>query len=162
MKITKNSSVSIHYSLRDKSGEVIDSSKDRDPLNFIQGRGFIIPGVEKALEGRTAGEEFSIIVEPEEGYGVRDESLVYKVPKEQFQGVDEIAVGMRFQVNAGDGPILANVAAVEEDGVILDGNHPLANMRLFFDVSILDVREATQEELNECGDCSSCSGCSTE
>ena len=148
MKIKKDKMVSIHYTLRDESGEVMDSSKDRDPLDFIQGSGQIIPGIEKALEGKEAGEEMSVVVEPEEGYGRRDESLVYQVPKEQFQGIDEIEVGMCFLVNAGDGHLILNVASVEVEGVVLDGNHPLADMQLSFEMSIIDVRNATKEELD--------------
>jgi FKBP-type peptidyl-prolyl cis-trans isomerase SlyD len=106
--------------------------------------------MEKALEGREAGEKISVVVEPEDGYGERDESLVYKVPREQFQGVEEVQVGMTFQVNAGDGPLLMNVARVEDDSITLDGNHPLADMRLSFDVSVVTVREATREELTAC------------
>jgi FKBP-type peptidyl-prolyl cis-trans isomerase SlyD len=150
MKVEKDSVVSIHYTLRDESGEVIDSSRGREPLEYVHGAGHLIPGMEKALEGRKAGEEVSVVVEPEDAYGERDESLVYKVPREQFQGVGEVQVGMTFQVNAGDEPLLMNVAGVEEDNITLDGNHPLADMRLSFDVSIVDVREATQEELTPC------------
>ena len=148
MKIEKNKMVSIHYTLRDESGDVLDSSKDRDPLDYIQGAGQIIPGMEKALEGKEAGEEMSLVVEPEEGYGKRDESLVYKVPKEQFQGIDDIKVGMCFQVNPGDGPLLMSVSGVEEDEILLDGNHPLTDMVLSFEISIINVREATKEELD--------------
>jgi FKBP-type peptidyl-prolyl cis-trans isomerase SlyD len=159
MKVEKDKIVSIHYTLRDESGDVIDSSTDGDPLDFIQGAGQIIPGVEKALEGKTSGEEMTVVVEPEEGYGLRDESLVYKVPKEQFKDMGNIEVGMRFQVNAGDGPVLMNVASVEPDGVVLDGNHPLADMRLAFDVSIVNVREATKEELEGSTHGSECDCC---
>ena len=162
MKISNNSMVSIHYSLKDESGKMLDSSRDRDPLSFSQGSGQIIPGMEKALEGRTAGEEFSLVVEPEEGYGRRNESFVCKVPKEQFQEIGDIEEGMRFQVDMGEGHLVMSVAAIEEDGVVLDGNHPLADMRLFFDVSIQDVREATTEELKGCQDCSGCSGCQSD
>lgn len=148
MKVEKDNVVSIHYTLRDESGEVIDSSSGREPLEYIQGAGHIIPGMEKALEGREEGDEVSVVVEPEDGYGHRDESLVYKVPSEQFKGVGDVQVGMTFQVNTGDGPILANVAHVEEDSIILDGNHPLADMKLSFEVSIVKIREATEEELS--------------
>ncbi len=159
MKIEKDTVVSIHYTLRDDSGDVIDSSKDRDPLDFIQGAGQIIPGIEKALEGRKSGEEMSVVVEPEDGYGKRDESLVYKLPREQFQDIGEIEVGMRFQVNDGDGQLLMNVAAVDEEGVVLDGNHPLADMRLSFDITVVNVREATKEELSGNEHASGCDCC---
>jgi len=158
MKIRKDAMVSIHYTLTDDSGQILDTSKGREPLNFIQGSGQIIPGIEKALEGRRSGEEFSVVVEPEEGYGKRDESFLCKVPKDQFQEIGEVEVGMRFQVDMGEGPLLMNVAAIEDDGVVLDGNHPLADTRLMFDVSVLDVREATEEELKGCQDCSTCGG----
>jgi FKBP-type peptidyl-prolyl cis-trans isomerase SlyD len=150
MKIEKDKVVSIHYTLRDESGEVIDTSNGRDPLDYIHGASQIIPGMEKALEGRKAGEEISVVVEPEEGYGKRDESLVYEVPREQLEDIDVIEVGMCFQVNSGDGPLLMNVVDAEEENITLDGNHPLADMRLSFDVSIVDVREATKDELNSC------------
>jgi len=159
VKIQKNAVVTIHYTLKDESGKILDSSRDRDPLDFLQGAGQIIPGMEKALDGRGSGEEFSVVVEPEEGYGVRDETLIYKVPREHFESVEGIEVGMQFQVDTGEGPILMNVAGIEEDGIVLDGNHPLADERLFFDVSILDVREATEAEIKGCGDCSGCCGC---
>ncbi len=159
MKIEKDKMVSIHYTLRDESGGVMDSSRDRDPLDFIQGSGQIIPGIEKALEGKEAGEEMSVVVEPEEGYGRRDESLVYQVPKDQFQGIDEIEVGMCFQVNAGDGPLLMNVASVEEDGIVLDGNHPLSDMQLSFEISIVNVRDASKEELEGNGHGKGCECC---
>lgn len=159
MKIRKDAVVTIHYTLKDESGKILDSSRDRDPLDFLQGSGQIIPGMEMALEGRSSGEDFSVVVEPEEGYGVRDESLVYKVPPRHFEGVEEIEVGMRFQVDTGDGLMLMNVAGIEEDGIVLDGNHPLADEPLFFDVSILDVREGTEAEIKGCGDCSGCCGC---
>jgi FKBP-type peptidyl-prolyl cis-trans isomerase SlyD len=150
MKVEKDSVVSIHYTLRDESGEIIDSSNAREPLEYVHGAGHIIPGMENALEGREAGDDLSVVVEPEDGYGKRDESLVYQVPRDQFQGIGEVQVGMTFQVNHGEGPLLMNVAGVEEDTVILDGNHPLADMRLSFDVSIVNVRKATPEELTAC------------
>jgi FKBP-type peptidyl-prolyl cis-trans isomerase SlyD len=150
MKVGKDKVVTIHYTLKDETGEVLDTSNGREPLEYIQGSSHVIPGMEKALEGKETGDEVSMVIEPEDGYGQRDESLVYRVPKEQFQGMGDLQVGMTFQVNAGDGPLLASVAQVDQDSIILDGNHPLADMTLSFDVSIVDVREATQDELNAC------------
>ena len=156
MKIEKDKFVSIHYTLRDEAGDIIDTSDGRDPLDYIHGASQIIPGMERALEGREAGEDISVVVEPEDGYGKRDESLVYEVPREQFEGLDVIEVGMCFQVNSGDGPLLMNVVGVEENSITLDGNHPLADMRLSFNVSILNVREATREELASCQHATGC------
>jgi FKBP-type peptidyl-prolyl cis-trans isomerase SlyD len=150
MKIDKDRVVSIHYTLKDESGEVIDTSSGRDPLNYVHGASQIISGMEKALEGLKAGEEISVVVEPQQGYGERDESLVYEVPRDQFQGIEDIQVGMCFQVNSADGPLLMNVIDIEGESITLDGNHPLADMRLYFDISIVGVREATEEELASC------------
>ena len=156
MKIEKDKVVSIHYTLKDESGEVIDTSSGRDPLDYVHGAGQIIPGMEKALEGKEPGDDISVVVEPEDGYGHRDESLVHSVPREQFHGIDDVQVGMAFQVNSGEGPLLMSVVDVQEKNVTLDGNHPLADMRLSFDVSIVDVRKATEEELAACQHGESC------
>ena len=150
MKVEKDSVVSIHYTLKDESGDIIDTSIGREPLDYVHGAGQIIPGMEKGLEGKEPGDEIAIVVEPEDGYGPRDETLVYKVPKEQFQGIDDVQTGMSFQINTGEGPLLVTVAGIEEDYITLDGNHPLADMRLSFEVSIVEVRKATEEELAAC------------
>jgi FKBP-type peptidyl-prolyl cis-trans isomerase SlyD len=150
MRVEKNKVVSIHYTLRDESGEILDTSRGRDPLNYIHGSGQIIPGLEKALEGKAAGDDLSVVVGPEEGYGNRDESLVYDVPKGRFQAIETIEVGMQFNVGTDQGSLLMRVADVDEENVILDGNHPLADMRLSFDVSVVDIRKATQDELALC------------
>jgi FKBP-type peptidyl-prolyl cis-trans isomerase SlyD len=147
MQVAKDSVVSIHYTLKDDSGQVLDSSDDRDPLDYIQGTGQIIQGLEKALEGKAAGEELSVVIEPEDGYGTRDDSLVYEVPRSEFEAMDEIQVGMQFQVGTDQGPLNMTVAGVEDDTVTMDGNHPLADERLSFAVTVVSVREATAKEL---------------
>ncbi len=147
MQIAKNSIVSIHYTLKDEKGEVLDSSDGRDPLDYLHGAGQIIPGLENELEGRKPGDEFSVVIEPEEGYGSRDESLVHEVPKTEFETPDEIEVGMQFRVGAEGGTLIMVVAGVGEESVTLDGNHPLAGVNLAFDVSVADVRKATEEEI---------------
>jgi len=147
MQIGMNSVVSIHYTLKDETGEVLDASEGREPLDYIHGSGQIIPGLENALEGKSKGEELAVVIEPENGYGTRDESLVHEVPKSEFEAPDEIEVGMQFRVGDEGGTLIMVVAGVGDEVVTLDGNHPLADVTLSFDVSIEDVREATEEEI---------------
>ena len=147
MQVGTNSVVSIHYTLKDETGEVLDASEGREPLDYIHGSGQIIPGLENALEGKSQGEELSVVIEPENGYGTRDESLVHEVPKSEFETPDEIEVGMQFRVGDEGGTLIMVVAGVGDEVVTLDGNHPLAGVTLSFDVSIADVREATEEEI---------------
>ncbi|UCF89056.1 MAG: peptidylprolyl isomerase [bacterium] len=147
MQISKNSVVSIHYTLKDEKGEIIDTSDGKDPLDYLHGAGQIIPGLENELEGRSTGEEFSVVIEPEMGYGTREETLVYEVPKSEFEVPEEVEVGMQFRVGAEGGSMIMVVAGVHDDMVTLDGNHPLAGMNLAFDVSVAGVREATEEEI---------------
>lgn len=147
MVIGKNSVVSIHYTLRDDSGEVLDSSSGREPLDYLHGAGQIIPGLEAELEGRKEGDEFSVVIEPDDAYGGRDESQVHEVPKTEFDSPEEIEVGMQFRVGAEGGNVIMVVAGVHEDTITLDGNHPLAGVTLAFDVSVSGVREASEEEI---------------
>jgi len=147
MQISKNSVVSIHYTLKDESGEVLDTSDGREPLDYLHGSGQIIPGLEGELEGKTTGDKFSVVIEPEQGYGVRDDSIVHEVPKSEFETPDDIEIGMQFRVGAEGGNLVMVVAGVHDDTVTLDGNHPLAGVSLNFDVSVADVREATEEEI---------------
>ena len=147
MQIGKNSVVAIDYTLKDGSGEVLDTSDGREPLEYLQGAGQIIPGLESELEGKKIGDEFSVVIEPEQGYGSRDESLVHEVPRSEFETPDEIEIGMQFRVGDEGGTLVMVVAGIGDDNVTLDGNHPLAGVSLAFDVSVAEVREATEEEI---------------
>ncbi len=147
MEIMADRVVLIHYTLKDDKGAVIDSSAGGEPLAYIQGHGNLVPGLEKALEGRGDGNTVAVSVAPADGYGIRDESLIQRVPKRSLQGSGEIKKGMQFQARTDDGMRLFTVVAVVGDMVTLDGNHPLADQTLNFDVQIVSVREATGEEL---------------
>ena len=147
MKIEDNTVVSIHYTLTDAEGKQIDSSSGKEPLKFLAGAGNIIPGLEKELQGSEVGEHKQVTVEPAEGYGEVMPQLVQTLPTDAFTGVDEVKVGMEFQAKAADGSAqYVVVKDVAEDGVTIDGNHPLAGQTLNFDVSVEEVREATDEE----------------
>lgn len=141
MQIAKHAVVSIHYTLKDPAGAVIDSSDGNDPLAYIHGIGNLVPGLEAALEGKGKGEKLSVVVAPAEGYGPRDESLVQQVPKRMFEG--DVAVGMRFHA----GPSVVTVTKILGDMVTVDANHPLAGQDLHFAVEVIDVRAASEEEL---------------
>ncbi len=144
--ISQDKVVAIDYTLRSDAGEVIDSSNGRQPLTYLHGHGNIIPGLEKALEGKREGDSATVKVSPEEGYGVRDDRLVTQVPRSQFSGVDKIEKGMQFQAQTQHGARLFTVTQIEGDQVTVDGNHPLAGENLNFEVTIRGVRDASQEE----------------
>lgn len=146
MQIGKNAVVAINYTLKDGDGQVIDTSEGRGPLAYLHGAGNIIPGLEKALEGKGEGENVQITVSPEEGYGQRDESLIQAVPKKLFAETAEPQPGMQFQAQGPQGAQVLTVMKVEGDKVTVDANHPLAGRELNFDVAVVNVREATDEE----------------
>jgi len=147
MQITANCVAYIHYTLKDDSGTVIDSSSGGEPLAYLHGAGNIVPGLEKALEGKQAGEKLNVKVAPEEGYGVRDDALVQSVPRRSFQGVRDLKEGMRFHAQTQQGPVAVTVTRVAGDMITVDGNHELAGVTLNFEVEVTKVREATSEEL---------------
>lgn len=148
MRIEKNKVVSMHYKLTGPDGSVLDSSEGREPLTYLHGVGQIIPGLERALEGRTPGDHLTVTVEPAEGYGQRDEQLVRSVMRSKFGRSARVEIGMRFHTPSPDGNHgVSRIARIEGDVVTVDGNHPLAGVPLRFDVSIEGVREATEEEL---------------
>ena len=143
MHIAKHTVASIHYTLTDNDGNVIDSSDGRDPLNYIHGIGNLIPGMEEGLEGKSKGDKLNLKIAPEKGYGVIDEKRVQKIPRDAFddQNVEE---GMQFQTNRGE---VVTVTHVGLDQITVDANHPLAGIELNFDVDVIDVRTATEEEI---------------
>lgn len=147
MKIQENVVVGMHYTLKDNEGNVIDSSEGGDILSFLHGAGNIIIGLEKALEGKEKGDKVDVTVEPEEGYGPLRPELIQEAPTSAFQGIDKLEVGMNFQAETEQGPIPVRITAIEGETVTVDGNHELAGQKLFFSVSIEEVREATEDEL---------------
>ncbi|MFI6868436.1 peptidylprolyl isomerase [Nocardia sp. NPDC050406] len=148
MQIVSDKVVSIDYTLTDDADEVLDSSVGDAPLVYLHGADNIVPGLEKALEGKSTGDEVRVVLEPEDGYGERLAELISVVDRGMFEGVDEIEPGMEFQAEAPDGETqIITVVDVDGDEVTIDGNHPLAGQRLHFAVKIVDVRDATDDEL---------------
>lgn len=140
--------VGFHYTLRNDAGEVVDSSDGVDPLTYMHGAGSIVPGLENALAGKTEGDAFTVVVPPTEGYGVRNEGMVHEVPRSQFPPDVEIEAGMQFGAQGPDGQAVPVwVAAVTDEAVTVDFNHPLAGQQLHFEITVASVRDATAEEV---------------
>lgn len=147
MKIEKNVVVSVAYQVKLEDGVVVDQSTAEAPLDYLHGHNNLITGLEKELDGKVAGDKFSATVTPEDAYGEHNDALVQRVPADVFQGVEEIEVGMRFLADTDQGPIPVEVTEVDGDEVVVDGNHMLAGQTLTFDVEVVAVREATEEEI---------------
>lgn len=146
--IGENTVVNIHYELTDDQGNVLDSSKGAEPLSYLHGAGNIIPGLEKALVGKTEEDSFEVRIEPGEGYGEIMPELIQTLPRSAFQGVDNVEVGMNFEAQAPNGEVQrVRVKDVQGDEVVIDANHPLAGVPLNFQISVVGVREATEEEV---------------
>ena len=155
MEITKDKAVTVEYTLRGEGGQIIDTSRGRGPLTYIHGMGSMIPGFEAALEGKQAKDSLSFTVAAAQGYGERDDNMLFPIPREQFQGIENLEVGLQLQVRTPQGAVVMRVAEIDEATVTLDANHPLAGVPLFFEVEVLDVRDATQAELDGASGCGS-------
>ena len=150
MKVEPSKVVVFHYTVRENGGEAVESSRDRgEPLAFLVGTGMLIPGLEKALMGHESGERFDVTVEPADAYGERREDYTQRVPKKYFQDPDHLRPGMLTVLSvSGGGQRQVTVQKVGSSVVDVDLNHPLAGKTLTFDVEIVDVRDATPEELS--------------
>jgi FKBP-type peptidyl-prolyl cis-trans isomerase SlyD len=147
MKIADNKVVVLHYAVSDSEDTLIDSSYDHSPLAVIQGSHYLIPGLESALVGHEAGDKFEVEVSADNAYGQREDGFVQTVPKNMFAGIEDLAVGSQLRATTDDGEQTVIVIDVQEDEITVDGNHPLAGIDLKFDVEVLEVRDATEEEL---------------
>jgi FKBP-type peptidyl-prolyl cis-trans isomerase SlyD len=147
MQVAANKVVSIHYTLTNDSGETLDSSAGNEPLAYIHGTGNLIPGLEKALEGKQPGDKLKVHVNPEDGYGMRDDAMIQAVPRRMFKGMGDLKVGMRLQAQSEHGVRVVRITHVAGDMVTVDGNHELAGVPLNFDVEITDVRDPSSEEM---------------
>jgi FKBP-type peptidyl-prolyl cis-trans isomerase SlyD len=143
----KDKVVTFHYTLKNAAGEQLESSREQDPMNYLHGASNIIPGLEKAMEGRASGDEFSVTVEPEDAYGQRNENNVQRIPLKRLRGVGKISPGQVLNLNTKQGQVQVTVLKVGRFNVDVDGNHPLAGTQLTFDVEITDIRDASEEEI---------------
>lgn len=161
MKIAKDTVVNIDYTVKDENGTVVDTSEGGLPLEYIHGQGRLIAGLEKELEGKEQGESFSVSIAAKDAYGEYDPSLLIDVPRSNFDVTPNIEVGMRFQASTPGGPAIVRVTKLTDDFVTVDANHELAGKNLSFDVKVVSVREATDDELfpySEEGGCGGCGG----
>ena len=148
MQVADNMAVSIHYTLTNDKGEVLDSSIGDEALVYLHGEGNIISGLEKALDGKTVGDKFNVRLAAADAYGELMEDRVQVISRAMFEGVDELEVGMQFQADVSDGPGIVTVTNIDADNITIDGNHPLAGEPLTFDVEVVAIRAATEEELD--------------
>ena len=146
--ITKDTAVKFNYTLKDDDGKILDQSQEGQPLGYLHGHNNIVPGLEQQLEGKSAGETLTAIVEPADAYGDYQKQAVQRIPRDNFQGVEDIQPGMTFQSEAGGQVMAVTVIEVNDKEVTVDANHPLAGKRLTFEVEIQEVRAATEDEIN--------------
>lgn len=132
MKVEKNVVVSIAYQVRTEDGVLVDEAPANQPLEYLHGHQNLVIGLENALEGKSVGDKFEVRVKPEEGYGEYNENMVQRVPKDIFVGVDELVVGMRFIADTDLGPLPVVITEVNENEVVVDGNHMLAVKNCIF------------------------------
>lgn len=148
MTVKKDKVVDMHYTLKNDAGEVIESSQGKDPMSFLQGHGNVMPGLEKALEGMKVGESCDVSIDPEDAYGEHREEGVQEVPMKALQGIENLAVGMVLQSQDEQGnQFTVRVEKINEETVTVNANHPLAGETLHFTVSIENIRDASDEEL---------------
>ena len=147
MTITKHAVVTLNYTLKNSEGTVLDTSDGREPLIYLHGVGALIPGLEEELDGKETGAKINTVIPPEKAYGEKRDDLLRVVSKEGFQGDEDMQVGMQVQLETDHGPAIALITEMKDDDVTLDFNHPLAGMTLHFDVEVVELREATEDEV---------------
>lgn len=147
MQIAKDTVVQFHYTVSELDQPPIESSRGGEPLAILMGHGGIIQGLEAAMLGKNAGDAFEVTVAPENGYGDHQEGLVQRVPKKYLRDADRLKPGMQTRVQTKEGQRMATVLKVGMSVIDLDMNHPMAGKTLSFAVEVVDVREASSEEL---------------
>jgi len=147
MKIGKEIVASIDYTLKNDEGTVLDTSEGGEPLSYLHGAGNIIPGLEKELSGREAGDTFTATIDPIDGYGEYADDLVFSVTKDQFDNSEDVKEGLLFQAEISGEARLCTVSKIDGEKVEVDANHPLSGMTLHFEITVCGVREATAEEI---------------
>ena len=148
MQVKDQKVVDFHYTLTNEQGQTVESSREREPLSYLHGAGNIIPGLEKAMAGHTAGDRFEVKVQPEEGYGERREANVQRIPLKRLGNIPKPRPGQILGLQTQQGPMQVTVLKVGRFNIDVDANHPLAGQVLTFDVEIIGVRDATEEEMS--------------
>ena len=148
MSIEDQKVVSFHYTLLDEAGELIESSRERDPMSYLHGAGNIIPGLEREMTGKKAGDEFSVTVAPKDAYGEKAEANIQRIPIKRLGKMPTPKPGQVLSLQTHDGPVQVTVVKVGKFNVDVDASHPLAGQALTFEVTIEAVRDATEEEVS--------------
>jgi len=148
MNIADKKVVSFHYTLTGVDGEQIDSSREAEPMSYLHGSNNIITGLERAMSGHEAGDEFSVTVQPEDAYGTRSEANIQRIPLKRLGKVPTPRVGQVLGLQTNQGPVQVTVVKVGKFNIDVDANHPLSGQVLTFDIQIMSVRDATEEELS--------------
>lgn len=141
----------VHYRLKNRTGEVIDTSEGGEPLTFMMGSQSVIKGIQEAVRDRGPGDCLEVTVPPEMAYGEHNPELIRKVPRSAFEGVEDLSIGMKFQTNTGEEAQVIKVVGIDGNLIRVDANHPLAGFTLYFDLEIIQVREATDDEVEQGG-----------
>lgn len=147
MKVEDKKVVAIEYTLKNPSGEVLDSNKGGELLYFIQGEGNIVPGLEKQMAGKSIGDSFEALVKAADGYGEYDDEKIRRIPRAQLKHLKGLREGMALQMRGPEGVEMITVTSISETEVVADGNHPLAGQDLHFQIRVGEIREATKDEL---------------
>ena len=147
MNIGPDTVVVFHYTLRDESGTELETSRGSDPNAYLHGANNIVPGLEKAMAGKTAGDVFSATVEPEGAYGQPNPDKQQRVPIKHLLFKGKLKAGMVAQLNTSDGRVPVTVVKAGRHSADIDTNHPLAGKTLIFDIEIVEVRAASAEEM---------------
>ncbi|MSS76772.1 MAG: peptidylprolyl isomerase [Methyloglobulus sp.] len=146
MQIANNTAVTIHYTLTNDAGEVLDSTAGGEPMAYLHGRGNIISGLEKTLQNKNVGDTFDVRIEPEDAYGEFSEDMIQVVSREMFDGIDDLEVGMQFHAAVNSGSGVVTVMKIDGDDITIDGNHPMAGLALSFAIEVVGVRLVTKDE----------------
>lgn len=148
MQVANNTAVSFHYTLTNDAGEELDSTAGSEPLAYLHGRGNIISGLEQALNEKQVGDAFNVRIEAADAYGEFNENMIQVVSRDMFDGIDRVEVGMQFHAAVESGPGVITVIEVDGDDITIDGNHPLAGQALNFAIEVVEIREATPDEIS--------------
>jgi FKBP-type peptidyl-prolyl cis-trans isomerase SlyD len=138
----------VHYVLKNKLGELVDTSEGSEPLHFIHGTPGVIAGIQEAVKDRNVGDCLEVTVPPSMAYGEHSPELIRTVPRSMFEGVENLQTGMKFQTNTGDEAQVVQVVSIDGNLIKVDANHPLAGFTLYFDLEIIEKRDATDEEVS--------------
>lgn len=149
MKVSKDAVVTFEFTVVDDHGQLVESSRDTEPMCYLHGAGRIAPGLESAMEGRSVSDTFSVMLSPKNGFGERDESRVHVFSREELAGLGELRIGMQLKAEDDSGNRVLTVSRIEDETITLDENHPLAGKVVSFDITVIDIRRATAEELGQ-------------